>query len=146
MSVTYQHHQSLDILFSGPTSDTKTLWILNGSPWQLRRGTRFSCKLCRYSTEHDFWLNGSKSSRIQGFKWVSNHCAAVRYAVEMDASFQELFLLNNCPIEPKNDLSRFIRIATRTGSNMKLLWIQILFHTLLRLTGVLEPMKYSHTV
>ena len=63
-------------------------------------GTRFSCKLCWYSTEHDCWLNGFKSSRVQCIEWVSNHHVAVRYAVDMDGSLQGWFLLNNCPTEP----------------------------------------------
>ena len=28
------------------------------------------------------WLNGLRSSRVQGIIWASNHCAAVRYAAE----------------------------------------------------------------
>ena len=36
--------------------------------------------LCWYSMEHICWL---MSSRVQGIKWASDHCAAARYAVGM---------------------------------------------------------------
>ena len=79
VSLTYQHHQNLDVLHTGCATSDETMH-LNGSLWELRGGTRFCCELCRYSMEHICWLNGFKS-RVQGMKWPSNHRAAARSAV-----------------------------------------------------------------
>ena len=88
MSVTHQHHPSLDVLFSGcPTSNTKTLciWIdlyENSGVGELR-------KICWYSMECICWLNGFKSPRVQGFKWASNHCVARVQGFNSDTFLKE---------------------------------------------------------
>ena len=51
-------------------------WISMGIGGGGGGGTWFSCKLCWYSMDHICWLNGFKSSRVQGIKWASNHHAA----------------------------------------------------------------------
>ena len=72
---------------------------LSAFEWrELGSGTRFSCKLRWYSTEHDCWLNGAKSSRVQGIKWASNHNAAVRYSDQFKGCFSWIIVLLN-PIE-----------------------------------------------
>ena len=68
---------------------------LNRSLWELRSGTRLSCKLCWCSMEHICWLNGFKSSRVQGIRWDSNYYAAARYAVDTTIIISIVFPLNS---------------------------------------------------
>ena len=84
MSVTYQHHQSVDILFSDcPTGDTKTLWMERYG----NQGVGLDSAV-NYADTVENTIVGSitLSSRAQGIKWASNHHAAVRYAVDIDGS------------------------------------------------------------
>ena len=43
--------------------------------------------------EQNNWLNGYKSSRVQGIKGASNQYTAARYAIDTDGSFQPLVVL-----------------------------------------------------
>ena len=76
--------------------------------------------------EHICWLNGFKSSQVQGIKWASKHHTAAIYALDMDGSLQVLFIRNNCPPEPngkiiqeKQPLKWSIHIYCISGGSMK---------------------------
>ena len=55
--------------------------------------------------EQNNWLNGYKSSRVQGIKGASNQYTAARYAIDTDGSFQRLFLMTNYPIDFNGKIS-----------------------------------------
>ena len=44
--------------------------------------------------EHICWLNGFKSSKVQGIKWAPNHRAAARYAIDIK-SFSWIFSISS---------------------------------------------------
>ena len=53
-------------------------------------------------------LNGFKSSKVEGFKWASDHHAAIRYAGYMDGLdglLKQLFLLTTFSIDVNRNIS-----------------------------------------